>query len=165
MSDSTRSGIQPLHLNSGDKREVVVTPADQDRFVLSAKAAANACKSAVDRELEEKEWQEYFKNFLNSIVQWADNWEFKSELSRILVAPCDAGLNLTIVTPKSGHQYQIEDSLTNLELDLFAKYPKCILRIVQLPELPTESLDAFFKVETSIQLYGDSPETPPASAA
>lgn len=165
MTSEVGARTAPLLLDWQDRRSVVVSPENQDRFVMTAQVAAAACQEAQDTKTKQREWSEYFTNFLNAVRYWIDTSETRVRVSRVVVAPSEGCLNVALLTKSAHYLFEIEDNLTDLEMQLFSKYPRCLLRVIQIPENEEVSRDAFFSVANSIQVYGEEGSAPAPSAA
>jgi len=60
---------EPIRLTFKSIENVLVESDDEDRFLMTMKEAAHACKQAQNQ----NEWQEDFKRFLHHVSQWCES--------------------------------------------------------------------------------------------
>lgn len=128
---------------------VVVTPDDEDRFMTTAREAAHACSAAEDQ----KEWQDTFEQFLAHLNACCAT--FGDAVKACYVSAGDDGLRVFMATPGEDYDLSIADRITEIDVDLAKKFPRCPADCVQVPSKPPGSLDSFFSVENSLKVYGE----------
>lgn len=142
-------GIEPIHLNFQSVRQVVVIAEDgRDRWVTTVEEAAQACRSALDQQ----EWQKEFEAFLGRIHEWAKE---HNEVSAAFVGINSEGLTGVIITKGTEYRYDFDDEITTLDIELAEKFPNCRADILQSPEGEPESRIPFIAVERAVQVYGN----------
>lgn len=141
-----RTKTRPIHLTYRSVEKVLVEPDDKDRFMITARAAAIACKQAED----EKEWVEKFKQFLLYISQWCAQHD--DDVSAAYVDIGDGVLDILICTTGEGYRFDLDDTLTELDLALVKEFPWCIAEVMQVPGKAKEGQMSF---EKAILVYGD----------
>lgn len=136
----------PVRLTFRSVEDVLIETDDEDRFLMTMKEAAHACKQAEN----EKKWQDDFKRFLHKVSQWC---EAKAEHVRAgYVGVGDGALNVFICTKSATYNFDIEDELSDLDIELVQAFPWLIAEVVQIPLQVKE--DQIFS-ETAVSVYGD----------
>ncbi len=137
--DTTK--IDPIRLDFQSKRQVVVSPDDEDRFVTTEGEAAIACKQWSNREM----FKEQFNAFLTEIHDWCEVRSAK--VRSCFVSIGDSSLNILICTHGVDYDFEFDDAIVNLDVSLSEKFPLCIAELLQIPnqaaltkELPKEAL-------------------------
>jgi hypothetical protein len=120
--------LKPIHLHFKSQETVVVVPDDEDRFVLTAGEAALACKQAKDSQ----EWNRQWNDFLFHIHQWCKAHE--SEVDTGYVTVGDSALNVLIGARGEDYNFDIEDALADLDLELANEFPLCVAEVMQVPD-------------------------------
>jgi hypothetical protein len=138
---------EPIRLHFTDQTRVVVTPEDEDRFTTTAAEAVRACKNAQ----EVLSWREEFEKFLTHVYGWCRTRE---TIAKAYLAFSDEGLELFILTRGSEYRFDLDDDISELDLDLGKGFKKCPTEITQLPETPVRSLHAFFDPGSALEIYG-----------
>lgn len=154
LETPTRNRAEPIRIDFGEPmRPVVVTPENRDRFVITSAEAARACHQADLEKNKLREWQLHFERYLAHLNAWArDRTE---TVSRIYVAAGLDGLQAFVVTPGSDYRFELDDPITELDLEITAKFPDCPSHVMQIPEDPADSLDSFFSADAALQVHGD----------
>ena len=156
--ERTRSRLttqKPLYLTVGSQKTVMITGDNEERFVLTSHEAAVACQQAIQQQgtiQVAEEWDEQYKGFLLAIHEWAE--AHQGVVSAAYIAPGDRGLNVIIATKGEDYRYEFADELTDLDIQLSSRFPRCRATVVQLPEKPKDALDSFFSDSRAIQIYG-----------
>jgi hypothetical protein len=146
-----RTRSRPIHLNYRSVKQVLVEPEDQDRFMMTAKEAARACKQAED----EKGWVDRFNEFLIFLGEWCK--AHSADVAAGYVDIGDGGLDILICTEGAGYREDFEDTLTDLDLDIVKKFPWCVAEVAQIPCKAKEGQMSF---ERAILVYGDGKRAP-----
>lgn len=150
----TRNTVEPIRIGFGElMRPVVVTPENRDRFVITSEEAARACHQADLEKNKLREWQMHFERYLAHLNAWArDRTDI---VSRIYVAAGPDGLQAFIVTPGNEYCFELDDPITELDMEILTKFPDCPSHVMQIPEDPADSVDSFFSADTALQVHGD----------
>lgn len=139
----------PIRLDFHSVQQVVVTDEDGDRWVTTVREAANASRSALDQ----KEWKSEFEGFLAHIHEWAK--KRADVVSAAYVGIGAEGLTGVIVTKGQEYRYDLDDEVTNLDIELANKFPNCRADVLQSPEGEPESRIPYLAAERALQVYGD----------
>jgi hypothetical protein len=139
---------RPIQLK-WDHGAVVITPQDNDKFVMASQRAVAACQGmyAFDRFIEQ------FKSvFLARLREWCE--QHGEHVNACYVPyPFLSTLKVFIVARSPKYDFTLSDPIADLELELDRKgWPS---DIVQLSAGSVEDLYAFFDYPESIQVYGD----------
>jgi hypothetical protein len=135
----------PVQLRFDDGK-VVVTPEDQDRFVLAADSAVSACQMMnAGLELRRRFTDEY----LTRVFQWSQ--QHADGIQSVYVAFQDVGLSVFVVGSSGEYDFKLDDPISDLEAEMEDKGWTC--DIVQLPTGDVESRRSFFDEEKSIEVY------------
>ena len=141
---------EPIRLNFKDtKTFVLVTPEDEDRFITTAAEAAQACQQAQHM----LEWKREFDELLRHIHVWGCN--HATEVSRIYMAFSNDGLKVFVLTQGGDYNFDFDDTVSELDIELAKAFSRCPTDIMQLPETPVGALTSFFDTGKALQLYGE----------
>jgi len=113
--DAVNVRPEPVRLayHTSANRDVVVTPADHDRFVLSIKAAINACQAYHDQ----LEFQEQFENrLLPRLAGWLTKHKVAVECAYVTVR--EDGLFFVVVQAEAVHDRALEDAVAALDIEI-----------------------------------------------
>lgn len=135
----------PVQLRFDDGR-VVVTPEDQDRFVLAADRAVEACQM-MNAGLQLR--QRFADEFLARIFQWCQ--EHADRVSDCYVAMRDGTLTVFVMGPSAEYDFELDDPISELEAEVEDKGWSS--DIIQLPARDGDSRRAFFDEEKAILVY------------
>lgn len=145
MSTHTRQAAVLLSYEDG---EVVVTPKDQDRFFISARRAAEACRAAVRTD----EIVARFKaDLLIPLREWC-------EVHADLVSACYLGMPDSSVLPifliGAGERYDFRLTQSGVELADLLDERGWLVQVVQIPRSSDDELQAIFNVDRSLVVWG-----------
>lgn len=144
MGQSTSS--QPITLNFRSVEQIVVEPDDKDRFVMTMKEVAQACKKHED----DKEWQQQFDSFLIRLREWGAKHSVK--VNDIVVAVGDGTLNVFVCTNDSMIDFDFEDEISDLDVALAGEFAWLNADMMQIP---ISARSGRFPYEKALQVYGD----------
>jgi hypothetical protein len=134
----------PIHLRF-DAGKVVVTPEDQDRFVLASESAVQACQ-IMNASLQLRE--RFKEEFLAGLFRWCQDHADKVGECYVAISHV---LSVFIVGTSGKYDFSLDDPISDLEMAMDEKGWSC--DILQLPSNDTDSLKAFFNKEQSILVY------------
>ena len=144
--DNTEARVEPIRLNFESKRQVVVSPDDEDRFVTTEGEAALACK----RESDDKEFKEQFLQFLTHLHDWCSR--FTDVVRACYVTVGDSSLNVLICLHKKDYNFDFEDTIVDLDIEISQKFPLCIIEVLQVPNQSSLTRDL---PDEALFVYGD----------
>lgn len=150
---ATTERIKPIRLTFQSVQQVVVEDRDEDRFVTTAREAARACRYFEDL----KDWREIFERFLAYLHNRCDT--FSTQIVACYVSIGDEGLRIFITTPGEDYVSELDDAITDLDIDVSKNFPLCPADCIQIPSQPEHSLSSFFSPNLSFQVYGDRRHT------
>lgn len=136
-----------LDFREGD-RPVVVSPDDQDRFMITCEMAAQTCRQA----LKMQEWREQFYSLLASVHQWAKSRT--GDIDGCYVSPIEGGLAVFVVPRTDRYDFELCDAPTDLDIALSQKYPLCRCDVLQIPGKDPERLRTFLDPQRAILIHG-----------
>lgn len=140
------TSMEPIRLSFRNETKVVVEPDDEDRFVLTVREAAQACKQAQD----DKEWQAKFNNFLVYLEKWAETHSQK--IRTVCVTVADGALNILIATSGESYDVDFDDIITELDITLVKEFPWLVAEVMQVPQCVQSDRIPY---EKAILVYGD----------
>ncbi|MEI8374881.1 MAG: hypothetical protein WCJ35_18820 [Planctomycetota bacterium] len=155
LSDKTKASARgPIQLSYNAGR-VVVTPEDQDRFVLASQLAVAACQSAV---ANEKIAKMFGDEFLCPLHKWC--LEHKTHVSQCYVPWERYGncIKVFVVIRSKKFDFVLNDAISELEGQFIDAGWLC--DILQITSGTPEELQAFFDPDNSLQVYADGHTTP-----
>ncbi len=104
---------QPLQLTyRGGPDRVVITPADEDRFVLSREEAIRACQAYA----EKQRFASQFHLLLKTLARWLS--EHEDQVKQAFLTERDKGLLFLVVQREPRYDEQLENDLTELDLQI-----------------------------------------------
>lgn len=156
MAKDRTTSSEPIRLNFRNETRVVVEPADEDRFVVTVREAAQACKQAQDN----KEWESQFNNFLVYLENWSES--HSDTIKTVYVNVADGALNILICTGDELYNVDFDDTITELDLELVKRFHWLIAEVMQVPE--SVQCDRI-PYEKAILVYGDGKRTQAAGGA
>lgn len=146
MARKAAASPPPVRLTFRSEQHVLVEPDNKDRFLITMREAAHACKRAQD----ERDWQEDFERFLHHVHQWCE--AHKAKVRAGFVGVGDGALNIFIFTHAADYDFDLDDQLTTLDTDLVDEFPWLIAEVIQIPASVSE--DQTFP-ESVVIVYGD----------
>ena len=139
---------EPIRLHFTDQTRVVVTPEDEDRFMTTAAEAARACRHVQDI----LKWKQEFDGLLRHVNEWC---QAKVErVSSAYMTFSDDGLRLFLLSKGSGYRFDLDDMVSELDIEICNKFELCPTEVSHFPEAPIESLSSFFDAGQALQVYG-----------
>lgn len=153
MAADRSAPLRPLHVTFRSVENVLVESDDEDRFLMTMNEAAHACKQAQGR----KDWQEDFKRFLHHVSQWCE--AHGSRVQAGFVGVGDGALNVFICTSREEYDFDLEDEITALDIELVNRFPWLIAEVMQIPGQVRE--DQILS-DTAVSVYGDGTAAPRA---
>lgn len=136
MAVGTKSDPIRLRISEED-RQVLVEPADNDKFILRVKEAIIACRVMAEYKSLFEGHLDHLKNILGS---WAS--KRKEKLHKVFLTLQDARMLFLVVTKLQTYDAQLEDELADLELEI-AQDPECSRINLDVQALPYCSEDSY----------------------
>jgi hypothetical protein len=153
MATDRVNASRPIRLTFRSEMRVVVEPDDEDRFVMTMREAALACKQVADN----KAWEEAFDTFLVYLEKWSESHADK--VSAVYFSVGDGALNIFVCTPSELYDIELDDIISELDIALVQKFPWLVADVLQIPgSLQGER----FPLEKAILVYGDGKRAPAA---
>jgi hypothetical protein len=159
MSRATERANDPIQLAHEDGgRQVVMTPGDFDKFVWPATKAVSACVNHAAYESFQKSMRQQFEKLYLRIMQWCAK---RPEVQQALFAPREdeARYLLIFVTSGTTHNFELDDPVSDLDLELFRDFPEYPLSILTVPQEPKSAVAAFINPEEAIKVYANPSRT------
>jgi hypothetical protein len=150
---AAKTKLQPLRLDFRSERTIVVVPEDEDRFVVTSREAARACR----RVAGEEEWRSEFNGFLTKIHNWCG--QHPESIDSAYLAFGDEGLKVFMVTIRDEYDFSLDDEVAKLGIELAKSFPGCPADVLHVPNMAMKDLHSFFSPSTAIQLYAQ-PRSP-----
>lgn len=145
--------LDPVQLDWNDgERQVVVSPEDEDRFMMTCQDAAEACRQG----REAMQWGNTFRKVLSFIREDLD-----SSIDRVrscYVGPADGHLACFVIAKSSSFDFELAEVLADLEREITTAFPEfTYIRVQQIPQsTDIELLNTFFDPGKTIQIHGKS---------
>lgn len=155
MIEDMTTSHRPIQIDFKSAEVILVVPDNEDRFLLTMKEAAQACKRAAT----EKEWQHDFDRFLVHLHEWGTR--NASRVDSVLVKVSDGVLNVLVCTAGDWYNTDLDDMITELDLDLVKEFDWLIADVTQVPRSVLQGDRIPF--EKAIRVYGDGKRTSPES--
>ena len=153
MTTADKSRAQIIRLSYTDSGRVLVTPDDEDRFVLTAQNAVKACQ---DQRRSEEAIKRFKSDLIVPLVDWC-----KRHVDRVHACyiPVPAGfVQVFIVGASSKYDFALGEQVAALELSLFDAGWR--VNVLQIPRAEDEDLQTYFNVEGAIQVYAQLEAAP-----
>ncbi len=144
--DNTET-TSPIRLDFKSERKVVVTPSDENRFVLAEREAAQACQYAENL----TEFSTAFQACLLHLREWAE--AHADDVRGCYVSVGMEGIKAFVVMSGTAYRYDLDASINALDREIAQKFPFVIVDVLQLPETGPDSLSTFFSTSSAIQVY------------
>lgn len=155
MTQDRTASAPPIRLSFRSEQRVVVEPDDKDRFIMTVREAAIACKQAEDN----KEWEESFREFLVYLEKWGES--HSDRIASVFVYTGDGSLNILVGTTGDSYASDLDDILSDLDITLVKKFPWLIADVMQIPA----ELRHRIPFEKAILVYGDGKRAQATSPA
>ncbi len=143
---ATKGPIQ-LHYDAG---QVVVTPEDQDRFVMVSRQAVSACQNALAGERFLKQFKD---DFLGQLHNWCLEQHGLVDQCYVSFSHTWGYIKVFVVAKSAKFDFALSDSIADLEAKLLDLDWPC--DILQIASGAPEELQVFFNPEQSIQVFTD----------
>ena len=138
---------KPVHLQ-WDSGKVVVTPEDQDRFVMEAGRAIASCQGVM---AFDRLWAQFKDDFLPRLHDWC-NTHSQQVVACYVLFPVGPDIQVFLVGSSKQFDFALSDEIAALEMNLEASH--WVTDIVQLPNGSPEMLGSFFNPAESLLVYG-----------
>ncbi len=132
--------LPPIELHCGHKdRNVIVSPADSDRFTFTVEETIRACQ--LNKKVSE--FKPVFNNLLENLGKWIKNHTDKIDNAYITVR--DACLLFVVVQKDKPHDRKFEDELTDLDLSVAhdAIFSDIRLNVIAIPKTSPDAVLTF----------------------
>ena len=137
-----------LQWNQKD-RKVLITPADEDRFMVTVENAINAC-DAFQKSIH---FDKQFRDLMDYLGQWLFN---HAELvDRAYLTVREADLLFIIVQRQKHYNRRLEDQLTDLDLEISHNDDFDLIRfcVLALPKTSEEGVSSFLNPHVTPLVY------------
>ena len=153
-SDRTLSA-GPIRIDFRSVQQVLVEPADENRFMMTAKEAARACELAQT----DKELRAAFSELLVYLRDWCGK---QGKVEASYVFPGDGYLNILVCTHGDDYDFEFDDAVSELDIELTRQFAWLAAEVVQVPARATEGHAA---LEKAIIVYADGSRPPETGRA
>ncbi len=144
---TTPKGPVQLHWSGG---QVLVTPEDEDRFVMASRQAISACQGAV---ILNRALSEFMGSFLAKLHQWCMGQRHTVRACYVPFQSPSCAIKVFMLRQSGEFDFELSDAISDLEVELDAAgWPTDILQIAG--SSPEEIL-SFFDPAQSIQVLDD----------
>lgn len=146
MTTADRSKMQVIRLGYAAGK-VVVTPEDEDRFVLTAQHAVTACQN---HHRQDEAVKSFKIEFLGPLIDWCKR---HADRVRACYIPVPLGyVQVFIVGSSYQYDFDLGRAISRLELELADS--GWSVNVLQLPNSDDEEdLQTYFAVEGALQAY------------
>ena len=152
MTTTERARRQIIRL-SHTNGNVVVEPEDEDRFVMTAQSAVQACQ---DTHRHEEAIRTFKKEILQPLIEWCDSHSSQVQACYI---PVPVGhIEVFMVGRSSAYDFDLGRALSELELRIAETGWR--VNVLQLPAAASEDIQTYFNTEGALEVYA---QLPPAS--
>jgi len=140
-----------IHLNY-DSGRVVVETQDEDRFVLSAKKAIEAC---VQSHLRDEAIKTVKGQVLTPLRRWCE--AHASRISSCYASSEGKYLQVFVVGATDRFDFDLEGELSKLEIAMFDSGWR--MSAQQIPLLDSEDQDTYFNIGEAMEIYAVGKQT------
>lgn len=129
--------------------KAVVAPADQERF------ARHGSWSGLLYPLDlavERFRRQLVEEFLPAVRQWCE--DHRDKVAACYVPLANNHLKVFVLRKSERYDFTLSDDVTDLEMRLFEMHWP--VEILQIPDGPPSTVEAFFKPAASIEIYANS---------
>lgn len=126
---------------------VIVEPEDEDRFVMTAQSAVQACQ---DRQRRDEAIRTFKGEFLHPLFEWCRQHADQVHACYVPV-PSSGCLQVFMVGSAPKYDFALGRVLAALELKLFDAGWR--VNVLQLPTSAGEDLQTYFSTEGAIEVY------------
>lgn len=143
---------RPLQLHYRRKnKQVVVTPDDQDRYVLTVEEIIRACQ-VVERAFA---FGQQFECLLEILAGWLLN--HRKDIADAVITMRDAGLLFLIIRKEKAYDPAFEDALTNLDVEIAQDEALDLIRlsVLSLPKASHDAIESFFSPKLMLHYNAD----------
>ena len=134
--------LTPVFLNWEDTdKTVVITPADNDRFVLTVQEAIEACRA----QSNQGKFRQQFDILMNTLAEWLK--ENDAKISRSYMTIRDAGLLFLVVRKNIVFDSDFEDILTDLDIKIARDVQLDLvnLSVLAIPYANSDAISSFLR--------------------
>jgi hypothetical protein len=128
---------------------ITVEPKDEDRFVISANKAVEAC---LNQHHADEVIKHFKKEFLHPLRKWCEN--HASKVFGCYVPPPKGLLEVFVVGTAAKYDFDLGRELSKLELELYDAGWR--VNVLQLPKCDDDNLRSYFNPDGAIVVYGQS---------
>lgn len=150
MTPTTKRDVILLNYSAG---HVTVEPQDEDRFVISAKKAVEACQQ---RHRDEQVIKVFKQKFLQPLRDWCE--AHASKIQGCYVPPPTDHLEVFVVGTSTKYDFDFGRELSKLELDLYDSGWR--VNVMRIPKCDDENLRSYFNPDGAMAVYGQSEPAP-----
>lgn len=147
----TRSEGSFIFLDESSNQNVIVVSKEEDRFVITAQAAVEACKAS-DRSIQ---FSNQFERLMVKLAEWVT--ERRSQISKAYLTVCQHGTLFVVIQKSASCQDQLVDELT--DLDLFVaneeQYSLISMDVLSLPPVNEDAEAAFLVSSTKFKYHAE----------
>ena len=155
LAEHTKGSIIRLSHAHGN---VIVEPEDEDRFVMTAQSAVQACQ---DRQRREEAIRTFKGEFLHPLFTWCR--EHADQVYACYVPVPSGCLQVFMVGTAPKYDFALGRALAALELKLSDAGWR--VNVLQLPASAAEDLQTYFTTEGAIEVYAQLASAPGQGAA
>jgi len=145
MTTLNNSTSEPVRLLFQSVERLVVEPADEARFAITARDAERAFRGTESL----KQFRKKFNAFLLFLHKWSV--ERSSKLAGVYFGFL-SGATIAICTESTDYDFVLSREIAEMELTIVKQFPWCICDAIQLPRGTWES---GYSLQDTIQIYGN----------
>lgn len=153
MTPIAKRDVILLNYSAG---HVTVEPQDEDRFVISAKKAVDACQEHYRGEQIIKRFKQ---RFLQPLREWCE--AHASKVRGCYVPPPVGHLEVYFLGMTPKYDFDLGRELAKLELQLSDMGWR--VNVMQIPDCPNDSLHSHFNPDGAIEVYAQPKSAPDQS--
>lgn len=149
--NNTRTSSEVPYLRHDDERLVLVHPADNDTFMLPRREAVAACMNHEQFKSFDALMRSKWQGFCQRIREWCVS---HGDVVRAVLSRRDrAEYLLLVITNGSSHNFELDDSVSEFDLELRAGYPEFPCTVMTVPQEVEGGISAFVDEKASLELH------------
>lgn len=151
MTHDTQQEQGPIRIDHHDgDRNVVLTPANQDRFIMSCKDAVASCESV-------SLWSADFRGLIAHLTEWVKGREGK--LTSIFVSPADRRIGVFVVSASESFDFDLAEQVAELSHEILLHFKNIWPQALLIPGGDPDCLASFVDQRLALQVYGPISES------
>ncbi len=135
----------PVQILSADG-QVTIVPDNEDRFIMTAQSAVQACQS---QEKLKRAVQAFKTEFIAPLFEWVEN--NKAAVSKIFIPVPSQCIEVYVIGASPSYDFELGKQLSRLEMKLHEEGWN--VSVLQIPQADLEELSTYFDPDSSLEIH------------